>query len=90
MIKGFLFYRIDVYAHRPAIYEAPQPSLNIHAGTAFAPLTVSDDTVMWAQEASDGVVFVQRSPVTRPGRGLHQRGYRICGIACEGDTQITA
>jgi hypothetical protein len=73
--------------HRPAINEAPQPSVNIHASAAFAPLAITDDTVMGAQETSDGVVFVKGSPVTRPGRRLHQRIY---GITCEGDAQIAA
>jgi len=74
-----------MYAHRPAIDEAPQPSLNIHARAACAPFAFTDDTVVGAQEASDRVVFVQGSPVTRPGRRLHQLIY---DIACQGDVEI--
>jgi hypothetical protein len=87
MIKGFLLYGIDMDTHRPAINEAPQPSVNIHARAAFAPLAITDDTVMGAQETSDGVVFVKGSPVSSPG----SRPYHlIYGIACESNAQVSA
>jgi hypothetical protein len=59
VVKGFLLYRIDMDAHRPAINEAPQTSLHIHACAAFAPLAITDDTVVGAEKASHGVVFVE-------------------------------
>ncbi|HUL30614.1 MAG TPA: hypothetical protein VLZ03_09195, partial [Thermodesulfobacteriota bacterium] len=87
VIKWFLLYRIDMDAHRPAIDEAPQPSLDIHARAAFAPFTVTDYTSMGAEETSHFIVFVKGCPVTRPG-GRPQ--HLIYGITCESDTKAAA
>ena len=58
MIKRFLFDGIDMNGCRASINEAPELPADIDTGTAPAPLTIFDNTVLGAEEALDKVSFV--------------------------------